>query len=397
VTARRLAIVASHPIQYQSVWFRALAEQFDLDVEILFCHQASSKEQAAAGFDVEFEWDVPLLEGYPHRFLRNVAAQPTVATFMGIDTPDMKHVLQRGRFDAVLVLGWNHKSFWQAIVAAWALRIPVMVRGDSHLHTRRSAWRQVSKSFPYRWFLSHVDACLAVGTWSEQYFLYHGARPGRTFRVPHVIDNQYFGDEADRLVDRRGALRERWGLDSSATVFLFSGKLIEKKRPLDFLRAIQFTAESDAHVKGLVVGDGPLRGECEDFVRVNALPVTFAGFLNQSEIAQAYAAADALVLPSDGRETWGLVVNEAMACGLACIVSDQVGCRPDLIVEHETGHTFPVGDIDNLGQLLTYYGKRRPELAEMRGAARQMARRYTPGVAVDGVRAALAVVGDKRT
>jgi glycosyltransferase involved in cell wall biosynthesis len=397
VATRRLAIVASHPIQYQSVWFRALAVQPDLEIEVLFCHQSSSKEQAAAGFGVEFEWDVPLLEGYPHQFLRNIAARPTVATFGGLDTPGIKRVLRHGAYDAVLVLGWNHKSFWQAIGAAWTLRVPVMVRGDSHLQTQRSAWRRAMKRLPYRWFLSHVGACLAVGTWSEQYFLYYGVRPERIFRVPHVIDNRYFADQADCLVDRHSELRRRWGLDDSATVFLFTGKLIDKKRPLDFLRAIQLAAESDAPVKGFVVGDGPLRGECEDFVLLNTLPVTFAGFLNQSEIAQAYVASDALVLPSDSRETWGLVVNEAMACGLPCIVSDQVGCGPDLIVQHETGHTFPLGDIDYLGQLLTYYGKHRLELAEMGQAARRMAGGYTPAVAADGVLAALEAVGDKRT
>jgi len=82
---------------------------------------------------------------------------------------------------------------------------------------------------------------------------------------------------------------------------------------------------------------------------ISHLPsATFAGFKNQSELPACYVAADCLVLPSDGGETWGLVVNEAMACGLPAIVSDAAGCAPDLIDEGETGFTFPVGDTTQL-------------------------------------------------
>ncbi len=75
-----------------------------------------------------------------------------------------------------------------------------------------------------------------------------------------------------------------------------------------------------------------------------------AGFQNQRRIAATYAAADALVLPSTSGETWGLVVNEAMACGLPVIVSDQVGCAPDLVLEDETGFTYPCGDVAALAE-----------------------------------------------
>jgi glycosyltransferase involved in cell wall biosynthesis len=97
-----------------------------------------------------------------------------------------------------------------------------------------------------------------------------------------------------------------------------------------------------------VVGDGELRRPCEEAALRSSVPVCFAGFLNQGRMPDAYAAADCLVLPSDCGETWGLVVNEAMACGLPAIVSDQVGCGPDLIREGATGHVFRCGDVDDL-------------------------------------------------
>ena len=131
---QRLAIVASHPVQYQAPWFRNLAAQPGLDVEVLFGHYASGREQAQAGFGVEFDWDIPLLDGYAHRFLTNVASQPSVNTFKGIDTPGIGQVLRQGRFDAVLALGWHTRGYWQAIQACWREGTAVMARSDSPSH-----------------------------------------------------------------------------------------------------------------------------------------------------------------------------------------------------------------------------------------------------------------------
>jgi glycosyltransferase involved in cell wall biosynthesis len=100
-----------------------------------------------------------------------------------------------------------------------------------------------------------------------------------------------------------------------------------------------------------MVGDGPQRRECEAAVRESRLPIRFAGFLNQSEIVRAYVATDAVVLPSEG-ETWGLVVNEAMACGKPALVSDRVGCGPDLVSPGETGFVFPFGNVQALASLM---------------------------------------------
>lgn len=98
----------------------------------------------------------------------------------------------------------------------------------------------------------------------------------------------------------------------------------------------------------LMVGDGILKPSCEQFAKTHDLPAAFTGFLNQTAMPMAYAASDVLVLPSDGRETWGLVVNEAMACGLPAVASDKAGCGPDLVKEGETGFIFPCGDTEAL-------------------------------------------------
>ena len=368
--AYKLAVVATHPIQYQAPWFRAMATDPRLDLHVLFGHNATATDQAGAGFGVEFKWDVPLLEGYSYSFLCNVARKPSLGTFDGIDTPEVAEVLRRGGYDAVIVNGWGYKSSWQAIWACWRSKTKVLVRGDSHLRTPRSSLKKAIKALPYRAFIPRFDACLAVGIWSREYYIHYGANPDRVFVVPHVVNESWLCRESARLQPLRLQLRRQWGLGERSTVFVFAGKLIPQKRVRDFICALQRAASSGAAVEGLVVGDGPLRSECETLVRSEGLPVRFTGFLNQSEIVKAYIAADMLVLLSD--ETWGLVVNEAMCCGRPCIVSDQVGCGPDLVQPGKTGAIFPLGDVDALARLMVAFVDAEKLLQQMGVRCRQL-------------------------
>ena len=166
------------------------------------------------------------------------------------------------------------------------------------------------------------------------------------FIVPHAVSPS-FGHDSALLEGGRAELRAQWGLGVSDTVFLFAGRFIARKRPIDFVRATGVAASRRAGIVGLMVGDGPMRDECERAARDQGVPVRFAGFLNQRAMAQAYVAADALVVPSTC-ETWGLVVNEAMSCGRGVLVSDGVACAPDLVEPGATGFVFPVGDVDAL-------------------------------------------------
>jgi glycosyltransferase involved in cell wall biosynthesis len=348
-------------------------------------------EQAAAGFGIEFDWDIPLLEGYSYSFLTNVARDPSVFRFTGLDTPEIKETVASERYDAVIVNGWHYKSAWQAIWACWHTKTPVMVRGDSHLYAQRHPLEKALKWLLYRRFIPKFDACLAVGKWSREYYLHYGARPDRVFLVPHVVDNGWFVRESARLIPQRAELLRHWGLDEEATVFLFVGKFVEVKRPMDFVLAVDHAARRGAPVMGLMVGDGPLRPPCEAFVRRNGAPVRFAGFLNQSQVVRSYIAAGALVLPSEG-ETWGLVVNEAMACGRPCIVSDKVGCAPDLVIHGETGAIFPMGNVEALTELLAFYAADPKTLKMMGNRARERVTRNSIHIAVEGVIEALAAI-----
>lgn len=346
----RIGILTSHPIQYQAPWFRALAQE--MEVEVYFAHQQSAKEQA--DFGVAFEWDVDLLSGYPHRFLKNRSRHPDVNHFFGCDSPELGELIRTGGFDAFIVSGWYLKAYWQAVRACRRYKVPVLVRGDSQLATPRSRLKRVVKAMTHRWLVRQFDGFLVVGQRNRQYLEHYGVPPTCLFPAPHFVDNAWFEAQARMSSAERDAIRAVWGAGPRTLVALFVGKLIVKKRPGDMLHAMHHLACQCAGTQMLAVLVGA--GELEVQLRAEAqrlnVAAQFLGFKNQTELPACYAAADVLVLPSDGGETWGLVVNEAMACGLPAIVSDAVGCAPDLVTAGETGFNYPVGDAARLADCL---------------------------------------------
>lgn len=362
----KLVAVESHPIQYKAPLFRTLAEDDRFDLTVLYAMIPDARHQGD-GFGVDFEWDVPLLEGYRYEVLENRARHPSVTCFNGCDTPGVYAWLKKNRPDAVLVNGWVVKTCIQTLLACRRLGIPCIVRGEANLLRPRAWWKHAC----HRLLLRHYSAYLAIGSASRDFYLFHRCPEDRIFLAPYVVDNAWFAREAAVRTGKRDILRKAFGIASDSIVFLFCGKLEPKKRPLDAIRASQqVSASQHSSVSAvlLLVGDGPLMDECRGFAEQHNLPVKFTGFMNQSRLPDAYAAADVLVLPSDAGETWGLVVNEAMASGRAAIVSRSVGCCRDLIIEGKTGFSFDTGDVSALASHLQHY-LAEPGLAARQGVA----------------------------
>jgi glycosyltransferase involved in cell wall biosynthesis len=385
----RLAFVTSHPIQYYAPLFRALAQRVDLVV--FFAHRALASDQAKAGFGVEFDWDSSLLSGYSYEVLRNVARRPGLDHFSGCDTPDIGNCFREGRFDTVLVQGWYLKSFLQAVFAAKRQRIPLVVRGDSHLDTPRSALKRTAKSAVYPAFFRLFDAALHVGERSRAYWRHYRYPTSQLFFSPHCIDADWFATRA--TAEARAELRARLNIGVNAKVALFAGKLVSFKRPIDVIAAIARLKADGRDLRLIVAGAGPLEKEISETARKAGVPIHMLGFCNQSVMPRAYAAADFLVLPSDGRETWGLVANEALACGRPVVLSDAVGSAPDLAVDGTAGRVFPVSDVRALAQTIGELLDRPPSLAAI--AAKSAA--YSLDRAAEGILGACAFVSHQRT
>ena len=359
----KVALIATHPIQYQVPWFQALARRAGMAFKVYYA-LLPDREQQGAGFDVPFAWDIPMLADYDWVALPNSVRRPGLTGFFASSTPSIRAVLAENRPDVVIITGWHALPMLQALRACMVLNIPRIVRGESNAMRARPFWVRAL----HRMLVGRYDAFLAIGKANRDFYLSCGVDPSRIFPCRYFVDNGRIRAQFESARPQRAALRAAWRIPEARFCFTYVGKLEPKKRILDLLQALRLALRTRDDLHLLVVGSGELEGEAKSLAAEASLPVSFAGFLNQTELTRAYAAGDCLVLPSDYGETWGLVVNEAMVCGLPAIVSDRVGCGPDLVEPGVTGAVFPFGDVQALAQ-------RMCDLAGDRARARAMGQR----------------------
>jgi glycosyltransferase involved in cell wall biosynthesis len=383
-----LAILTSHPIQYQAPIWRALAASGRTPFEVWFLTDHGATSRSDAEFGRTFQWDVDLLDGYPHQYLQ-VEAGWTLKSFRGITLQEsLRERMRALGVTALWVEGWRFKPFWDAVKDARSTGAEVWMRGESN-DLRRNGWlKSLAKRAVLSRHLSRVDRFLAIGSANRRFYESYGARNSQLHPTPYCVDNDRFAAQAAELQPRRRDIRDRWKIGDDALCVLFCGKFIDKKRPCDVIAAVNQLSRGEGRqpVHLLFVGSGALGGamrqQCEVMFDAEACAAaglgstsapssrgpraSFAGFMNQSEIAQAYVAADVLVLPSDHGETWGLVVNEAMACGTPAIVSDQCGCAEDLAARVDPRLVFRCGDVEHLAQAVEHLQSHRPAVETVR-------------------------------
>lgn len=343
----RLAILTSHPIQYQVPLFRALAARPELDLHVFFCCRRGLEPYNDPGFQMTFFWDRPLLEGYRHTFLRNLSPYPDPSRFSGLVNLGVLAPILQGHFDALWIQGWALVSNWIAWAGAAARHVPVLLRGESNGLSEPAGLKGTMKWLILRLFFSQIAGFLAIGTRNADFYKSYGISEKAIFWTPYTVDNDFFIGHARAIAGQKALLRKKHGLPIDLPMILFCGKFLTQKRPLDLLRAFAlFRNQLEASL--VFVGEGPLKGEMERFIAERRLAnVYFLGFRNQGELPACYAMADVFVLPS-GFEPWGLVVNEAMCFGLPVIASNQVGAAADLVRHGENGFRYTAGDVDAL-------------------------------------------------
>jgi glycosyltransferase involved in cell wall biosynthesis len=382
----RLTAVLTHPIQYYSPWFRHLhAHAPEVELTVLHATEPTA-EQQGVGFERAFAWDVPLTEGF-----RSITVRPAKpgdridsSRFTGLDVKEIGDAIERTRPDVVLITGWYSMTLVRALLACRRLGVPALYRGDTNLLSQPRGWRRPLAALKTRWLLRRFAGFLSPGVRSTSFLRHYGAPDHRIFRAPHAVDNEMFAAAAAKVQQRadRAAARLRRGLDPDAFVVLFAGKLVPFKRPVQLVRAV---ARLGAKATLLVAGAGPLDAAMRAEAERLGVSMVMAGFMNQRELGEAYGVADCLALPSDGAETWGLVVNEALASGIPCVVSDAVGCAPDLIRDGETGYVVPLDDGEAMAAALAAVRQRTSEGFDWGPACRAVADEYDYDALTAGV------------
>jgi glycosyltransferase involved in cell wall biosynthesis len=382
---KRLLIVASHVVQYSSPVFRELARDPRIGLTVSYCSMQGAESGLDQGFGVKVSWDTPLLEGYAWTRVQNHALRPGLGHFWGLFNPGLWKLIRDGDFDVVLVSGYFYASAWISIAAAKWYGVPLLFITDSHsLHSwaAKSKWKVGLKRILVRGIFSLGNAVLALSSGGVEYLRALGYSDDRIVLAPYVVDNAWWCEQAAKI--NRDAVRASWRIPGQGEVTLFCAKLQPWKGPMDLLEAF---AKANVPCSYLVfAGDGPERSKLE--FRATELGlierVRFLGFLNQSQLPATYCAADMFVLPSKF-EPFGLVVNEAMLCGLPVAISDHVGAKFDLVRPDENGYVFPAGDVEALAGILREIHLDRAKRARMGAASRRRMETWSPREFVESI------------
>jgi glycosyltransferase involved in cell wall biosynthesis len=348
----RLAIVTSHVIQYQDPMFKRLAEHPELDLTVLFCSRIGAESYLDWDLGVELRWDLKMLQGYRHVFLRNLAVKKGGGFWSRVN-PGVVAALGCGRFDAVLVMGWGSVTAWLAFVTCRVLGTPFLIAGDSSFVVDSPTVRGRLRRALLRRLFARAAGFALMGTMNGDFYRYFGADPRRFFLVPYAIDNERFRDGSRMTETERAALRKSLGIAAGNLVIVFSGKLTWLKNPLHLIQAFEQMRHRD-RTELIFMGDGVERRALQEYVAARSLErVHFIGFVNQTQMPKIYGVSDVLVLPSS-RDHRGTVVNEAMACGLPVVITNMVGVwgQGDIVRDGENGFVYPVGDVKRLATIL---------------------------------------------
>jgi glycosyltransferase involved in cell wall biosynthesis len=350
--AKKLLIITSHPIQYQAPLWQKMA-QAAVPMEVLFLCPHGMKETVDPEFDRSFAWDLPMLEEYKSRFLEIPGWDLKAPMKMKIKMKGgLKAIFEETGATHLWVEGWRFPAFWQAVRQAKKAGLQVWCRGESNdLAPEPMFPKSLVKKALMSWFFNKVDAFLCIGQANRRLYQKAGVPERKMHSAPYFVDNERFSREAERLWPEREKIRATWGIRPDACVVLYSGKFIPKKRVMDLARAFRAVCERHPgkfHL--LLAGEGPQRHELER--KLAGLSVSFTGFLNQTEIPRAYAAADVMVMASDWGETWGLSANEALASGVPVILSNKCGCAEDLSSATREAQVFEMGNVKQLAELI---------------------------------------------
>ncbi len=377
---KKLAIITTHPIQYYAPVFSFLHQQRKIEIKVFYTLGEVGMNQHDPGFGKKVEWDLPLLQGYPYQFQKNTAKIPSSHVFWGIKNPDLIGEIKAWKADAILVYGWAYQSHLQAM-RYFKGKIPVFFRGDSNLLDRKSSAKNSIKNIFLSWVYQKADHAFFVGTNNKAYFKKFGLKENQLTFAPHAIDNDRF---AQNFAAEAEEIRAKHGIQKDEILILFAGKFEPVKNANLLLEAFKNLNQPNTHL--LLVGNGPLEKElkAKKTVLKTASRIHFLDFQNQSQMPAIYQSCDLFCLPSNS-ETWGLAVNEAMACGKAVLVSDKVGCAVDLVFEGKNGAVFQARSVLNLSDKLRQLCQNKALLEEYGHASAQIIQNWNFKVAVEAI------------
>jgi glycosyltransferase involved in cell wall biosynthesis len=380
---RRLVIITEIISPYRIPLFNSLAQRGDIDLHVIFLAETDPALRQWIVYKHEIKFSYQVLRSW----------RKQISSYNCLLNKGIGAALEAVRPDAILCGGYNYLASWQALFWARTHNTPFFLWSESNSQDLRSG--QALLEMLKGEFLRQCAGFVVPGKCALEYLRSQGVREDKIFTAVNAVDNERFAQAAESA--RRQASQVRVNLGLPERFFLFAGRVVREKGVFELLAAYAKLGSALRQQVGLVfVGDGAARQPLE----IEALSVTpgtiqFAGFAQREQLASYYALAQALILPTYS-DAWGLVVNEAMACGLPIILSRAAGCGADLVTEGWNGSIVPFKDVNALASAMRSFAT-KPDLCVIMGNhSRKRILDYSPKEWSAGVVRMMESVGENR-
>jgi glycosyltransferase involved in cell wall biosynthesis len=371
----RLALLTEIISPYRIPVFNALAKQEGIDLHVIFLSETDSTQRQWLVYKNEIRFSYEVLPAWRWRW-RSWHILLNRGTW---------RALSRFRPDSILSGGYNHAAFWEAL--AWAKlhssHFAAWIESTSQDQRNSNALTRTVK----RLFVRNCGAFVVPGKSSFEYVNSMGVLAERIHTAPNAVDNRLFATLAHTVRERAAECSTELGLPPR--YFLYAGRIIPQKGVFQLLEAYtQLAPELRSQIGLVFVGEGAAKKELmERAAKIYPSTVIFPGFAQRDQLAAFYALSEVLVFPTLS-DPWGLVVNEAMACGLPIIASDVAGSTADLVQNEKNGFVIPAGNVENLAEAMAAFA-RDPKLASHMGAcSARLIQSFSPESCAAGLAAA---------
>jgi glycosyltransferase involved in cell wall biosynthesis len=371
----RVAILTEIISPYRIPVFNALAKHEGIDLTVLFLAETDPALRQWRVYKDEIRFAYRVL---PSLRLRAGTSRLLLNARLAAS-------LKKLSPEAIICGGYNYAASWQALM--WARRRGVRFVLWSESNEQDTRGRHKSVEFLKAHFLKRCDRFVVPGKSAFEYMRSLGVPGGSIFIAPNAVDSAWFASQAEKGKHHASVIREKFGLPSR--FILFVGRLVPEKGVFDLLQAYAKLASDLRSEVGLVfAGDGACKTALSERASHVAGTVRFPGFVEREDLAGLYALAEALILPTHS-DPWGLVVNEAMACGLPIILTEVAGCARDLVEDGWNGYVVPIANPDRLSAAIDSL-LRQPAMAQqMRTRSAERIQAYSPEACAKGLAAAL--------
>ena len=376
----KLVIVTEIIAPYRIPVFNALAHRREVNLHVMFLSEndASLRQWRVYKDEIKFRYEV--LPSWRQR----------VGRYHILLNRGVFSALNKIKPDVVMCGGYNYLASWQSACWARVHGVPLLLWSESTSLDRRRGHRVVE--FMKRGFLRLCRAFVVPGTSSLQYLKALGISDERIFTAPNAVDSRLFAALEEEARREESQVRARLSLP--LRYFVYVGRLVRAKGVFDLVEAYaQLDDEMRAQFGLVFVGDGADRSELmERASDITPGTIEFPGFVQREGLAEFYALADVLIFPTHS-DTWGLVVNEAMSCGLPVIATSIAGCVADLVQDGWNGFVVPPRDPSQLAAAMARLAGDSRLRVEMGSRSRERVEAYSPAAWAEGLVKVVGSVG----